>query len=176
VHEGGIATPLIVHWPRAIEPARRNTLVHTPAHLIDIMATCVDLAGARYPAEYRNEKITPLAGTSLRALFVGKTFERKEPIFFEHEGNRALRDGKWKLVAKGSRGKWELYDMEKDRSELHDLASAQPDKARELIKKWEAWAKRAHVLPWPWKENAELDGANPPPQPAAPSDAPKSSI
>ena len=151
VHEGGISTPLIAHWPAGI--ALRNELIRTPAHLIDIMATCLDLAGAGYPAEFSGEKIPPLEGVSLRPLFEGKALTRKEPIFFEHEGNRAVRDGQWKLVAKGPRGKWELYDIDKDRIEQHDLAEKLPEKRDDLAQKWEAWAKRAQVLPWPW--NAE---------------------
>lgn len=151
VHEGGISTPLIAHWPNSIPALRRNQLVNTPAHLIDIMATCIDLAGADYPAEHAGEKVQPLEGVSLRPLFDGKTMARKEPIFFEHEGNRAVRDGQWKLVAKGPLGAWELYDIESDRTEMHDLAAKLPEKREELIKKWEAWAQRAKVLPWPWK-------------------------
>jgi arylsulfatase len=151
VHEGGISTPLIAHWPRGIAADRRNDLVRTPAHLIDIMATCLDLAGAGYPAEYSGEKIQPLEGVSLRPLFEGKTFVRQQPIFFEHEGNRAVREGPWKLVAKGPLGVWELYDIEADRTERNDLAGKLPEKRDELVQKWEAWAKRAQVLPWPWK-------------------------
>ena len=109
----------------------------------------VDLAGASYPAEMNGEKITAMQGVSLRAAFENKPLPRTEPIYFEHEGNRALRDGQWKLVAKGPGGKWELYDMLADRTETHDLASAEPEKLKELIAKWEAWATRANVTPWP---------------------------
>jgi arylsulfatase A-like enzyme len=117
--------------------------------LIDLMATAVDLAGAKYPAELNGERITPMEGVSLRAAFANQLLPRTEPIFFEHEGNRAARDGKWKLVAKGPGGKWELYDMVADRTETRDLASVEPAKLKELITKWEAWAKRAHAIPWP---------------------------
>jgi arylsulfatase len=75
---------------------------------------------------------------------------RRDAIFCEHEGNRALRVGKWKLVAKGPRGPWELYDMEKDRTEMHDLAAAQPERVQEMIGQWEQWAKRTRAVPWPW--------------------------
>ncbi|HLX62986.1 MAG TPA: arylsulfatase [Planctomycetota bacterium] len=148
VHEGGISTPLIVHWPAGIKA--HGELRAQPGHLIDIMATCVDVAGAAYPAEFNGNKITPLEGKSLRPAFDNKPIER-DAIFWEHEGNRAVRDGKWKLVAKGPGGKWELYDMEADRTETQDLASSQPGKVEELTAKWEAWARRAHVIPWIWK-------------------------
>mgnify|MGYP003331171765 FL=1 len=147
VHEGGISTPLVAHWPKGI--AARGELRRDPGHLVDLMATAVDLAGASYPAELNGEKITAMQGVSLRAAFENKPLPRTEPIYFEHEGNRALRDGQWKLVAKGPGGKWELYNMLADRTETHDLASAEPAKLKELIGKWEAWATRANVTPWP---------------------------
>ncbi len=145
VHEGGISTPLIAHWPAGIKA--KGELRSQPGHLIDIMATCLDLAGATYPSEFAGNKITPLEGKSLRPAFDGKAIER-DAIFWEHEGNRAVRAEKWKLVAKGAAGKWELYDMDADRTETQDLASSQPAKVEELTTKWESWAKRAKVLPW----------------------------
>lgn len=147
VHEGGISTPLVAHWPKGI--AARGELRTQPGHLIDLMATAVDLAGANYPTELNAEKITAMQGVSLRSAFANQPLPRTEPIFWEHEGNRAARDGKWKLVAKGPGGKWELYDMAADRTETRDLASAEPAKLKELITKWEAWAKRANAIPWP---------------------------
>jgi len=148
VHEGGISTPLIAHWPAGIPVARRNQLVTTPSHIIDIMATCVDLSGAQYPIERDGQTIHPMEGVSLRPAFAGQPLERAEPLFWEHEGNRAVRDGKWKLVAKSPAGPWELYDMDADRTEMQDLAAEQPAKVKELTAKWEAWARRANVLPW----------------------------
>ncbi len=151
VHEGGISTPLIAHWPAGIAAAMRNRLVSSPGHVIDIMATCVDLAGAQYPARREGERIHPLEGVSLRPAFRGQEIRRDQPIFFEHEGNRAVRDGKWKLVAKGPGGPWELYDLEADRTETCDLAARQPARVKKLADKWEAWARRASVIPWIWK-------------------------
>lgn len=148
VHEGGISTPLIVHWPQVIKSGGK--LCTQPGHLVDIMATCVDVAGAKYPAEKDGERITPLEGRSLVPAFKNKTISR-DAIYWEHEGNRAVRAGKWKLVAKGPAGKWELYDMESDRTEMHDLASKEQKRVQELITKWEAYARRANVLPWIWK-------------------------
>ena len=147
VHEGGIASPLIAHWPSGI--SAHGELRSHPSHLIDIMATCIDVAGAAYPSEFAGHKITPLEGKSLRPAFENKAIDR-DAIFWEHEGNRAVRQGDWKLVAKGPAGKWELYDMKADRTETQDLASSQPSKLDELVKKWEAWAKHAQVLPWAW--------------------------
>jgi len=151
VHEGGISTPLIAHWPAGIPAARRNALEAQPGHLVDIMATCVEVTGATYPRNKDGESIQPLEGVSLRPAFAGQPVGRKEPIFFEHEGNRAVRDGNWKLVAKGPTGAWELYDMAADRTELHDLAVQHPERVQAMVKQWEAWAHRANVLPWMWK-------------------------
>ncbi len=148
VHEGGISTPLIVHWPKGI--AVQGELRRQPAHLIDIMATCIDVAGAAYPEQLDGESITPPEGKSLLPAFADRPIER-EALFWEHEGNRAVRAGDWKLVAKGRQGKWELYDMSSDRTELHDLATAQPQRVEQMARQWERWARRAHVLPYPKK-------------------------
>ncbi len=148
VHEGGIATPLIAHWPQGI--AARGELRSQPGQLIDIMATCLDVAGAKYPAEFGGQPITPLEGRSLVPAFANQPVER-DGLFWEHEGNRAVRVGDWKLVAKGPAGPWELYDLRADRTEMQDLAAQQPVKVKELAAQWEAWAERARVLPWIWK-------------------------
>jgi arylsulfatase len=146
VHEGGISTPLIVHWPKGIPAKRRGQFEHQSGHLIDLMATCVELAGAKYPEQYQGNRIKPMEGISLLPAFAGKPLNRKAPLFWEHEGNRAIREGKWKLVAKEDQP-WELYDMEKDRTEMSDQAAKQPAKVKELAAKWDAWAARANVLP-----------------------------
>ncbi len=151
VHEGGIATPLIAHWPRGIPESRQNQLERQPGHLIDIMATCVEVAGVEYPSMYAGQTIHPLEGVSLRSAFEGKELGRPQPIFFEHEGNRAVREGAWKLVAKGPDGAWELYNTELDRAEMKDVAASYPERLKAMVAKWEAWAKRAKVLPWPWE-------------------------
>jgi arylsulfatase len=146
-HEGGISTPLIAHWPAGIAAAQRGTINRTPGHLIDIMATAVDVSGAEYPTRVRDHAIVPMQGISLAPAFHGAAITRGRPIFFEHEGNRAVRDGRWKLVARFERP-WELYDMGVDRSELHDLASAQPDRVAQMAAAWDAWAKASYVDPW----------------------------
>ncbi len=155
-HEGGISTPLIVHWPKGIPAAQHNRLVRAPGHLIDLMPTCVELAGAAYPTEFNGTKILPLEGVSLSPTLAGKSLNRKSPLFFEHEGNRAVRDGRWKLVStfKPTNGAWELYDMEADRTEMHDLSATKSGKAKELAKKWDQWSERVGVQPWPLESNS----------------------
>ena len=148
VHEGGISTPLIAHWPAGIGAARRGTLEAQPGHLIDLMATCVDLAGARYPANFAGEKIQPMEGVSLRPALAGGPLARAQPIFWEHEGNRAVREGQWKLVSKHPSG-WELYDIANDRSELNDLAAKYPDRVKAMSAQYDEWANRVGARPWP---------------------------
>lgn len=155
VHEGGISTPLIAHWPKGMERQReggRGRLVHFPAHLIDIMATCVDVGEAAYPQAFKGHPITPMEGTSLKPLIVSPSPPPSvsRSLYWEHEGNRAVRDGQWKLVAKGPQGAWELYDMASDRTEQHDLASSQPERVRQMAAQWEAWARRSGAIPWIW--------------------------
>lgn len=145
-HEGGIATPLIVHWPARI--ARGGQFRTQPGHLIDIMATCVDVAGAAYPKEFRGQAIPPMEGRSLLPAFENKPIQR-DALFWEHEGNAAVRVGDWKLVRLGRDGPWELYDLKSDRTEQRNRAAAQPKRVQELAAKWEAWAERAQVKPYP---------------------------
>ncbi|MGL4550204.1 MAG: arylsulfatase [Gemmataceae bacterium] len=141
-HEGGIATPLIAHWPAGI--AAKDELRPQIGHVIDILATCADISGASYPAK---EGVTPMAGKSLVPAFAGRPIER-EFIAWEHEGNRAIRAGRWKLVSVHGKG-WELYDMDADRCELTDLAGKMPGRVKELGATWEEWAKRCNVVPGP---------------------------
>jgi arylsulfatase len=147
-HEGGIASPFIAHWPHGISADRNGTLEKQPAHVIDLMATAVDLTGAKYPTTFKGNAILPMEGTSLRPAFEGKQLGRERPIFWEHEGNKAVRDGEWKLVQKW-RGPWELYDMEADRTELHDVIAEHPDVSSKLQAAWKEWEKRAYADPWP---------------------------
>ena len=150
VHEGGISTPLVAHWPKGISAKLRGKFEHQATHLIDLMATCVDLAKADYPKEVEGQKIVPMQGVSLKPAFSGKNLNRKNPIYWEHEGNRAIRMGNWKLVAKGANSAWELYDLNEDRSELNDLSEKHPQRAKEMADQWEAWAIEAKAKPWPW--------------------------
>jgi arylsulfatase len=144
VHEGGIATPLIVHWPARL--SRRGAVVDEVGHVVDVMATVLDAAGASYPAERGGHATAPLAGASLLPALEGEDFERG-PVFFEHEGNRAVRDGRWKLVSRYP-GPWELYDMEADRSETRDLAGERAEEVERLSGLYRDWAEANDVLDW----------------------------
>lgn len=146
-HEGGVATPLIAHWPAGIAEAQRGGFVREPGHLIDIMSTVVDVTGARYPQAAAGKPIVPMQGVSLAPAFHGRAIRRGRPIFFEHEGNRAVRDGRWKLVARFQQP-WELYDMATDRSELRDLAKIHPDRVARMAAQWDAWAAESDVDAW----------------------------
>ena len=114
------------------------------------MATCVDVGEATYPEIANGLAITPMQGVSLKPSFQGKPLERTRPLFWEHEGNRAMRDGKWKLVARGANGPWELYDIDSDRTELDNLVESESGRAASMIAKYEAWALESLVKPWPW--------------------------
>jgi arylsulfatase A-like enzyme len=151
VHEGGISTPLIAHWPQGINA--KNEFRQTPSHLIDLMATCVDLSGADYPEEFSGFKIQPMEGMSLMPVFNGDQLPERH-ILFEHEGNAAIRKGDWKLVGKKVMAnestltdRWELYNMKNDRSELNDLSSDYPDKFEELRTLFENEAPRVRFFP-----------------------------
>jgi arylsulfatase len=140
VHEGGIATPFIVSWPAKIT---RGALRHTPSYLPDVMATCLELAGAKYPRAFAGNQIVPMQGQNLEPVFRGKKLKER-PLFFEHEGNRAVRLGDWKLVSRHP-GEWELYNITKDRSEQIDLASVEQKKVKELSQLYEEWSARVGV-------------------------------
>lgn len=143
-HEGGIATPLIAHWPKGI--SSRGQWRDQTAHVIDIMATLADVTGATYPASYDGSEILPLEGQSLVPAFADQPLQR-DALYWEHEGNAAIRRGDWKLVRLGGKGKWELYNMKTDRTEQHDLAADRRKLARELESQWLAWADRCNVAP-----------------------------
>jgi arylsulfatase len=136
--EGGIATPFIAHWPAGMK--RHGVVDARPTYLTDVMPTCVEVSGATYPARFNGHDILPEEGASLVPALHGETAQPRT-LFMEHEGNRAAREPKWKLVA--LKGKpWELYDMETDRGEMHDLARQHPDIVARLSLAWNAWADR----------------------------------
>lgn len=151
VHEGGISSPLIAHWPAGISAKRRGAIEFQPAHLIDLMATCVSAADCKYPAQFQGHAIKPMEGVSLLPALAGESLGRSQPIFWEHEGNRAVRAGDWKLVSKHP-GQWELYHIPSDRIEQNDLAKMHPDRVESLANLWQAWADRVGVVPWPVKK------------------------
>jgi len=144
VHEGGISTPLVVHWPRAVA---RGAIRHETCHFIDIMPTCLDAAGVAYPDEHEGRKITPVEGESFLPAVRGDAWRRERPVFWEHQGNRAMRDGSLKLVSRFP-GRWELYDMAGDRTELDDYATRYRTEVREMESAWNEWAARAGVVDW----------------------------
>ena len=144
IHEGGIVSPLIVHWPARIE--RGGTLCRQVGHVIDLMPTCLDAAGATYPQEREGKPTVPLEGISLLSAFEGQA-PRPRTLCWEHMGNRGVRQGSWKLVAL-SGSPWELYDLDADPTETEDLAAVAPDCAGQLAQLYDQWAKRCGVLPW----------------------------
>jgi arylsulfatase A-like enzyme len=157
-HEGGIASPLVVHFPKGFKA--KGQLRTQPSHLIDIMATCLDITGVRYPTQFNGNAIQPFEGKSLVPTFKNKAIKR-DLIFWEHEGNRAIRVNNWKLVSKTVKNKaftegdekaWELYDMDNDPSETKDLATKNPQKVKEMAEKWEKEALRTKAKPWPWQK------------------------
>ena len=155
VHEGGIATPLIMHWPNQIK--QPGSITHEPGHIIDIMATFMDAAGATYPLNEGGNAIQPMQGTSLLPVIKGQRLKDRK-LFWEHEANCAVRVGDWKLVRKNnlshaSNSDWELYNLKEDRSEMRNVAHKFPKRAESLAKEWQKWAEDAQVIPWPWKQN-----------------------
>ncbi len=146
--EGGISTPFIACWPAVIKA--QAAPVNAVGHETDLMPTFLEVAGATYPSKVAAGPVPALVGQSLVPIFAGKSRTRS-PIYWEHEGNKALRDGKWKIVARFPE-QWELYDMEADRTELHNLAAAQPERAKMMAAMWDDWAKRIGVQPWPMPE------------------------
>lgn len=156
-YEGGIATPLIVHWPAGVSKKLNNQWIGQYGFLSDIMATCVDVAGAQYPDRFRGNNIVPLEGKSLRPHF-SATDNSRGVIFWEHEANIAVRDGKWKLVATTAQDRalsvetLALYDMAADPTELNDLASREPARVKQLFAAWQAWANKVGALPLDTRE------------------------
>ena len=155
-HEGGIATPLIVHWPRRITSG--GQLRHQPGQLTDVMATVLEVTGAAYPETFDDNAILPCEGTSLVPIFDNRPNGRGM-MYWEHEGNAAVRDGNWKLV-RDYPGEWELYDLSADRTEMHDQAAANPRKLAVLAEAYDRWARRCGVVPREklieiWKRRSE---------------------
>jgi arylsulfatase len=159
-HEGGIASPMIVHWPAGLK-TEPEAITDQPAHLIDLMATAVEVAGAEYPRRFDGREIAPLQGRSLMPILLGQQRDGHDYLYFQFANNRAIRQGPWKLVsARG--GPWELYDMRADRTELHDLAPQKSQRVEQLKQLWHEVAADvdqapprlrkpvgARVQPWP---------------------------
>ncbi len=146
-HEGGIATPLIVHWPEGI--ARRGELEIQPGHVVDLLPTCLEVAGISYPKQRAGKATLPLAGQSLLPALRGHALPPR-PLYWEHQGNRAIRVGDWKAVA-DHKQPWELYHLQRDRTETMNLAAQHPERLNDLRRQWDTWAQSVGVRPWPLK-------------------------
>jgi arylsulfatase len=143
-YEGGSSTPFVAHWPKGIPASANGTLVREPAHLIDLMPTVLELAGQTYPT---SDTARP-EGQSIVNMIKGQPGAKDRTLFWEHEGNRAIRKGKWKLVMLANAPGWELYDMEADRIEGNDLAAKHPEIVKDLSAEYDRWAERCGVVPW----------------------------
>ena len=132
--EGGISSPGIVHWPSGLK-TEPGAIVDTPAHLIDVLPTLADLAGASIPEEYPQRELRPVSGVSLRPVFEGRKLNRPEPIHLQFSSDYGLRDGDWKVVSfKGQ--EWELYNVANDRTENNNLAASEPERLAAMVEKW----------------------------------------
>lgn len=150
-YEGGICTPMIAHWPDGIQRKSRGTVTSERGHVMDIMASCIDLAGAGYPTERGGNAIVPMEGLSLVPVFKKGRREGHEYLGFEHFNERAMisRDG-WKIVRQGGpEARWELYDLNTDRTELRNVADVDPERLAEMVAAYDAWEVRAMVVPRP---------------------------
>lgn len=141
-YEGGIATPFIVSWPAEIEG--KGAISHEPGHINDVMSTICDIAGAEYPKTYNGNAIEPMQGKSLKPIINGRQIENADPIYWAHVGNKAVRYGNWKLVAKKGKD-WELYNLKEDRTELNNIIDANKELSDTLIKKFNVWANEVGV-------------------------------
>jgi arylsulfatase len=151
-HEGGIATPLLVHWPNGVQQPGR--LVREPVHVIDMMRTCLDLAQAPYPTTFQGRQITPSPGKSFVPLLTSAKAptQRLHPeLFWEHFGAAALRQQEWKIVRLGENSPWELYDLKANRSETKDLSSQYPERVATMSQRWQKLAEEYQVFPGPTK-------------------------
>lgn len=144
-HEGGISSPLIVHWPAGLK-TKPGSVTNQAGHLVDFMATFLDVSGAQYPQRVGERKIDPLQGRSLLPVLQGETRSPHETLYFHFGKDRALRQGPWKLVSAKS-GRWELYRIDQDRSETNDLAAKHPERVAKMSREWFRIAKEVDRLP-----------------------------
>jgi arylsulfatase len=149
-HEGGIITPMIMHWPAGLE--EKGTFIREHTHITDIMPTCLELANAEYPKTYMGLDLNELDGSTFLPLLLGKEQNDERAFFWEHEGNTAVRVGEWKFVSL-HRKDWELYNLSEDPYELNNLIDEYPGKADQLRQKYENWAKEHGVKNWPLNNN-----------------------
>ncbi len=145
--EGGIATPLICSFPKRMK-AKPGSITDQAGNVTDVMATILDLTGARYPSEYKGNKILGLEGLSLLPILEGKARQPHDAMYWEHFNSRAIRMGNWKLVSRPN-SDWELYDLSVDRTETNNVASSNPERVKMMARAWDVWAHRANVYPMP---------------------------
>jgi arylsulfatase len=152
IFEGGIRTPLIAHWPDKITAAA-GTINRQPGHIVDVMSTCLDIAGGKYPETFNGKTVIPAEGISFAPVFSGKPRAEHTVLAWEHFANRGILSGKWKLVAHATDSpqgtvpfKWELYDTESDPAESRNIAGLHPEVVQDLSRKYEQWADRVEVI------------------------------
>jgi len=151
MYEGGICTPMIAHWPKGIG-LKKGAVTDAPCHVIDIMATGLEIAKAKYPAEYKGNPILPYEGKSLLPLLKKGTREGHKALGFEHFREKALMtDDGWKIIQPAGRRttNWELYNLNVDRTEMHNIAAENPERLEKMIALYEEWATRTMVYPAP---------------------------
>lgn len=146
-YEGGIHTPLIVYWPNGIK--NKNSFTDHIGHVMDFMPTFLELSGAHYPTQYHGHDITPFAGVSLLPAIKGKETAVHTSVYNEHYNARYVREGNWKLVSLSNDTTWHLYNMDNDKTELHDVSRLHPDVVKSLSAKWQTWAHTHNVFPKP---------------------------
>ncbi|MDX1637907.1 MAG: arylsulfatase [Balneolaceae bacterium] len=143
IHEGGIATPMIVRWPGTIAP---GSVTRQPGHVLDVMPTLLEAAGLSYPESFRGNKILPMEGQSLMSVWTGNSEFFRDTMFWEFRGSRAVRNGAWKLVAERG-GPWELYNLDEDRTETTDLRVKHPGRVSRMARMYDRWADRVGAVP-----------------------------
>jgi hypothetical protein len=151
--EGGISTPAILHWPAGLKH-KAGSVIDTPAHIVDVLPTFAELAGAKLPQSFPGRELTPLAGISLAPIIAGGEIQARPPIHLLFSSDRGLRDGEWKLVSYKSQP-WELYYIPTDRTELHNVAAKNPDIVQRMVKQWHDMSE--NVLMTKGKELASVD-------------------
>lgn len=140
-YHGGNATPFIMEWPEGLKVKRGSINRSMVGHVIDIMPTCLHLARASYPEQYRGHRIEPYEGISLAPFIAGEDFKGNDTLYWEHSGGRAIRAGDWKLSALRNR-QWELFNLKDDLTETMDLSCSYPEKVQEMNALWRTWAER----------------------------------
>ena len=148
VYEGGITTPLIAHWPEGMQ-AEPGTITEQPGHVIDLMATVLDVTGAEYPERFDGEDLRALDGLSLMPILQGQERAGHDALYWEHFGSSAIRSGKWKLVRFGTDTDWKLFNLATNRTETNDLSGAYPERVKRMTRQWQRWAEETNVFPRP---------------------------